>query len=54
MVQTVFFFLSRYGNQMYVDYNIQCPDGMLAFLNMSDISIEEPNCADPNRNNELT
>ena len=31
---------------MLVNYSVQCPEGDLAFLNITTLELEEPNCND--------
>ena len=42
-----------YDNKLYVEWNIDCGEGRLAFFNITDIALEEKTCADPNLNDEL-
>ena len=44
---------SGYGNQQYVDYNIQCGEGKLAYFNITAINLEGRTCANPQRDNQL-
>ena len=30
-----------------MDYNIECGEGKLAYFNITDMSLEEPDCANP-------
>ena len=49
----LFIFSSRYGDQQYVEFNIQCGEGRLAFFNITDIDMQPKTCPNPNLNDEL-
>lgn len=38
---------------MYVDYNISCGQGRLAYFNITDMAIEDPDCEDPRLNGAM-
>ena len=37
---------------MFVNYNIKCEDGQIAFLNITNLDLEKKNCMDPNLGEE--
>ena len=37
---------------MFVQYNIKCGEGEIAFLNITNLDLEEKNCMDPNLGEE--
>ena len=42
----------RYGNQFFVDYNIKCGKGQLAYVNITALKLQGKVCPDPNQNNQ--